>query len=166
MAGAVEACRSLFGLSADVATAQAMPVPTGTVPQLWALGVLSTASDHAAVLTELHRVLEPGGGAALLVYAATATNAAFDSGENFPLRGSLPQLLADAQLEIVETCDASDLMVAPKSWSDRVAAVEDWIAERHSQESAWKTATDGEARISTLLREERIGPVLLHARAR
>jgi ubiquinone/menaquinone biosynthesis C-methylase UbiE len=167
MTGAVNACRSLFGLSAGVATAHALPIATGTVPDLWALGVLSTSSDHPALLSELRRVLKPGGGAGILVYAALElADDSFASGENFQAKASLPQLLADARLELVESCDATDLMAAPASWSDRVEEVEDWIAERHDQQAAWKTATDGASHISELLSGGQISPVLLHARAR
>ncbi len=137
------------------------------MPTLWALGVLSTTSHHPVLLAELHRVLEPGGGLGLLVYAASPAGGEVSSVDtDLPAADALPGMLEDASFDLIEVVEASELMDAPRSWTDRLAAVEGWIAERHDHEAAWRTAESGESRLTALLRSGVVRPFLVHARAR
>ena len=62
MAAAVHASATLFGLPSVVALSQSLPLADGTFDAAWCLGVLCTMEEKAALLAELHRVLDDGAG--------------------------------------------------------------------------------------------------------
>ena len=71
MIDAVRGARALFDL-ASVAVLDRLPFAGGAFDAAWALAVLSTVDDKALALSELHRVLAPGGHLGLQEYLRTA----------------------------------------------------------------------------------------------
>ena len=61
MPAACRAASTLFGLPVVLADGQKIPLRTASVDVAWCLGVLCTVEDKAGLLSEMHRVLVPGG---------------------------------------------------------------------------------------------------------
>lgn len=162
--GACRAARSLFGLPVLRADAAALPVRASRFAAAWCLGVLCTTSDHRAVLTELHRVVRPGGTVGLLVYAAAAELDTQPEGNDFPPRTALPELVRSAGFEIADTAALADLDPAPASWTQRADAVELEIRRRHGSQAAWATAEEQQRTMADLIASGAVTGELLHLR--
>jgi SAM-dependent methyltransferase len=167
MHGAAAACRRLFGLPTVSASAAALPYPAGTFDLAWCLGVLCTTTDKAAILTELRRVLRPGGEIGLLVYAATGPiTEPRPAGNAFPAEADLPALLGAAGLIVAASAAAADLPPAPPDWQRRGDRVDLLVADRHRDHPSWQQARRQSARIGHLLDTGQLRAVLLHATTR
>jgi SAM-dependent methyltransferase len=70
MPAACRAAATLFGLPVVLADGCRIPLRTASVDVAWCLGVLCTIEDKAALLSEIRRVLVPGGSLGLLVVVA------------------------------------------------------------------------------------------------
>lgn len=70
---AIEMCRlrlQAFGLRSDlrVADAEQLPFPDGSFDLVWSWGVIHHSPDTPAAVSEIHRVLKPGGTARVMIY--------------------------------------------------------------------------------------------------
>src|SRR5690242_8447542 len=68
--GACRASRKLFGFPVVCALGSALPMRDASFDAAWSLGVLCSTPDQLALLTELRRVVRPGGRIGLLVFVA------------------------------------------------------------------------------------------------
>jgi SAM-dependent methyltransferase len=151
MADAAGAAHRLFGLAAVVAAAQALPFPDRAFDAAWCLGVLCTITDKAAALSELRRVLAPGGRLGLLVFVADGElTLPVPEGNSFPAEREVRALLAAAGLTLEATADA-DLSDSPPAWQERADAVDAAVARRHGDDPRWQEAQEQSDRVRALL---------------
>lgn len=150
--GACRAARTLFGFPTMRADAAALPLPDGAVTAAWCLGVLCTTDDHLAVLRELRRIVRPGGGAGLLVFAAARPDLPEQPiGNTFPHLPELFRQLSDVGFEVTAHAADGDLPDEPAEWRAKVDAVQAELDRRHGDDEAWRTATEQSATIGRLL---------------
>jgi SAM-dependent methyltransferase len=158
--GACRAAARLFGAPPTEATvvradATALPWADACVPLAWCLGVLCTASGaeaQQAILSELRRVIAPGGRIGLLVFVAVA--AVLDSppqGNHFPASGQLHAQLGRAGLEAVDVADFGDLGDPPPDWTERAGVVERELQRRYGRTRQLVVAGEQSDRIGKLL---------------
>lgn len=165
-----EACvaaKELFGFEAVVSSATAVPLPSRIGRVAWSVGVLCTMEDQAGLLAESVRVLCEGGtlGLYVLVRQHDSTLPEPD-GNNFPTGDRLAQLVEQAGLTVVDRSWVSDLddPGPDRSWREAERQVEDLIAERHGQESAYTTAHEQSDRITNLLDDGALRAMVLTCR--
>ena len=156
MHDANEASRRLFGLDSLTASAEHLPIRSGSVRHAWALGVLSTADDPRAALREAARVLEPDGRLGLLVYLRAARHL-----DDEPTRHALPGrgpaggcTSPPSGSTSWTTIPMASVDDPPPGWTDRATAADEWIEEHHRDEDAWVKAHESETAIGRLLRDE------------
>jgi SAM-dependent methyltransferase len=167
MLGACRAAVRLFDLMAVAGAGQRLPLASGSVDAAWCLGVLCTTTDKAALLHELRRVLPAGGALGLLVFTALTTPLPDPpEGNAFPTDDEVARLLAHSGFDLVQQVDTADLAAAPLSWTERIAAVEQAIADAHGDDPRFALARDQEQRVGRLLADGHVAGRLLHAVAR
>ena len=66
----------------------------------------------------------------------------------------------------MQQVDTADLAAAPLSWTERIAAVEQAIADAHGDDPRFALARDQEQRVGRLLADGHVAGRLLHAVAR
>jgi len=161
-AGACTAARQLFALPV-VQAASALPFAAGSFDVVWSLGVLCTVPDQPQLLSELRRVLAPDGRLGLLVFvAADPPLTDPPDGNNFPTDEGLRAMVAAAGLRIADSGSQRDFAGLPDHWSERAAAVEDALEQRHGDNPLWLTAQEQSRRIGRLLsRGELVGTLLV-----
>ncbi|MCG5431267.1 class I SAM-dependent methyltransferase [Mycobacterium sp. MYCO198283] len=161
-AGACRAARTLFGYPVVQGSADALPIADASVDAGWSLGVMCTMTAQLELLTELRRVVRPGGRIGLLVFVATSSDPdGQPEGNKFPTVASLKQLISDASLRIDSWSGTAELPSAPDEWQQRVQAVEDLLAQRHGHEEVWQVAEEQSARMGRLLRDQEVTGELL-----
>ncbi|WP_375478459.1 class I SAM-dependent methyltransferase [uncultured Jatrophihabitans sp.] len=163
-AGACRAARRLFGLPVARADALALPLPDAFTPLAWSLGVLCTTGDHLGLLGELRRVLRPDGRGGLLVFVSEQPLSEQPSGNDFPTQASLAAALAAAGLTVVEQTAADATAAEPADWQDRVSAVDDELARRHRDDTAWQIAEQQSETMGRLLSTGEVAGHLLVVR--
>ena len=149
-AGACRAARRLFELPV-VQAASDLPFASGSFDVAWSLGVLCTVPDQPHLLSELRRVLAPGGRLGLLVFVATGPLPEQPVGNDFPTAERLHALLVDAGLTVQNSGSAADFAGTPPTWAARATAVDAELERRHRDEAAWRTAEEQSAVIGRLL---------------
>ncbi len=163
MIDAVRGARTLFGLAA-AAVLDPLPFPGGAFDAAWALAVLSTVDDQAATLSELHRVVAPGGHLGLHEYLRTDGRLAHPpAGNDFLTLSELTTALTGAGFEIVEGIGADRLGSPPAAWQASVEQVKRTLAERHAGEDALEEGQRAEARFAELLETGALTVRLVHA---
>jgi ubiquinone/menaquinone biosynthesis C-methylase UbiE len=163
MIGAVSGARTLFHLPA-VAVADRLPFPDGAFDAAWALAVLSTVDDQPLALSELHRVLAPGGHLGLQEYLKTVERIDDPpAGNDFLTFPELGAALADASFEIVEDIGAEALDPPPADWQEAADQVSQALAERHPGEEVLEESRRAKERFATLLRDGALTVRLVHA---
>jgi SAM-dependent methyltransferase len=166
MRHAAAAGHRLFGLPSVAANGQALPFPDGTFDAAWALGVLDTAADKAALLAEVRRVLGPAGRLGLLAFVAAGPlppPLPLPEGNEFTTEAELDELLRAARFRVVQTVPAPPMGDAPVPWRDRADRVEELLTERHAGDPRWDGAEEQSARIGKLIGGGHLVPTLLHA---
>jgi ubiquinone/menaquinone biosynthesis C-methylase UbiE len=153
--GACRAAARLFGAPAVQADATALPFGDATADLAWCLGVLCTAPGAAAqraMLSQLRRVIRPGGRIGLLVYlAASAELDDPPQGNHFPSSGQLHDLFGQAGLDAVEVAGFREITQPPPAWADRAEAVERELHRRYGHTPELTTADEQSDRIAELL---------------
>jgi SAM-dependent methyltransferase len=163
MAAAVHASRALFGLPSVVAVSQALPLASDAFDVVWCLGVLCTTEEKAALLTELQRVLVPGGRLGMLVFVAEAELAPpLPDGNSFPTPDELDDLLAGAGFTVTATTRA-DLSDSPAEWRKRADEVDAEVQRRHGDDPRWAEAQEQSGRVGRLLGSGALVPRLVVA---
>lgn len=163
MIDAVRGARTLFDLAA-VSVLDQLPFAGGTFDAAWALAVLSTVDDQALTLSELHRVVAPGGHLGLQEYLRTVDRLDDPpAGNDFLTFAELTAALAHAGFEIVEDVGADQLDPPPESWQAAADQVKHALAERHAGEEALAESQQAEGRFAELLDEGALTVRLIHA---
>ncbi|WP_433803606.1 class I SAM-dependent methyltransferase [Actinomycetospora sp. CA-084318] len=165
MVHAATASVRLFGHPAVAAWTEELPLADDDVDAAWALGVLDTVPDKRAVLTELHRVLRPGGRLGLLVLVARGERAAELESNSFPTDVDLHRDLAATGFRVHDRVEASTLPDAPAPWTERADTVERFLADRHADDPAWHQAQEQTAVLGGLLDSRDVVIVLLRCSA-
>ncbi|MGE2727972.1 class I SAM-dependent methyltransferase [Mycolicibacterium vaccae] len=152
-AGACRAAQRLFGFPVVQASGSALPIADDMFDAAWSLGVLCTMPDQLGLLTELRRVVRPGGGIGLLVFVATRDIAPDEQpeGNRFPTADGLRTLCEDAGLTVEAQQLASELGAAPDDWEDRADQVDAEMADRYGDTDAWQTSQEQSERMGALL---------------
>jgi SAM-dependent methyltransferase len=165
MLTACAAAARLFGLPVIAADGARIPLRTGSVDAAWCLGVLCTVENKAALLSEIRRVLKPGGPLGLLVVIArTGRRLVSPDGNHFPTQDELAALLTDTGFTLVEQIGQPE--GAPLSWSRRVERVTAAVAARHRSTPAHALAVRQGERLDRLFASRQISTRLIHAVSR
>jgi SAM-dependent methyltransferase len=152
--GACRAARKLFGFPVVCALGSALPITDASVDAAWSLGVLCTTPDQLALLTELRRVVRPGGRIGLLVFVAhREIPSNMLEGNHFPTPNLLGELLSGASLHVEQRLGTAALPPIADTWSERVDAVESVLGDRHGHTDAWQIAERQSSRIGRLLED-------------
>ena len=118
MVGACRAAAALFGRPTVVAPGEHLPVAADTADAAWSVGVLCTSGDQLSLLTELARVVRPGGGVGLLVYTRRVPHLDEQpQGNNFPIPSQLAQMVAAAGLVTRVEADLTQLAGPTTRWA-------------------------------------------------
>ncbi|AKS31405.1 class I SAM-dependent methyltransferase [Mycolicibacterium goodii] len=151
-AGACRAAHTLFGHPVLQAQAAALPLADNGFDAAWCLGVLCTTPNQLGLLQELHRVVRPGGRIGLLAFVAhrEIPREEFD-GNHFPTPERLTQLVDAAHLIVEQQLCTADLPAIPDGWNERVAAVDEALADRYGHKRAWQLAEEQSGKIGDLL---------------
>lgn len=166
MEQACRAARSLFARPVVAADGLALPFPDGSFDCAWSLGVLCTVDDKRAYLGELGRVVRPGGGVGLLVYARTVEELPDQpEGNSFPSRPELRAHLADCDLTVLDEVLLSELPDVPPEWQRAADRVDEVIERRHSHDERWKRAQSQQRTITGLITDGLVAGVLVSCRA-
>ncbi|MDQ2839267.1 MAG: methyltransferase domain-containing protein [Actinomycetota bacterium] len=163
MIDAARGARTLFDLAA-VAVLDQLPFAAGTFDAAWALAVLSTVDDRALTLSELHRVLAPGGHLGLHEFLRTVERLDDPpAGNDFLTLAELANALSAAGFEIVEDIGADRLDSPPADWQAAADRVKDALVERHTGEEALEESQQAEGRFAELLDDGALTVRLIHA---
>jgi SAM-dependent methyltransferase len=163
MIDAVRGARTLFDLAA-VAVLDQLPFARATFDAAWALAVLSTVDDKALTLSELHRVVAPGGHLGLHEYLRTVEHVDEPpAGNDFLTFAELTTALAYAGFEVVEDVHADQLDSPPPDWQASADHVKHALAERHAGEEALEEGQRAESRFAELLANGTLTVRLIHA---
>jgi SAM-dependent methyltransferase len=162
MPAACSAAADLFGLPVVLADGRRIPLRTASIDVAWCLGVLCTIEDKAALLSELHRVLVPGGSLGLLVVVAQGKQLHRPpDGNHFPGQDELDTLLGDAGFDVVEQIDRP--AEVPRSWSRRAEEVAAIVEARHRAHRAYALAARQGRRLAGLFDGGHLSMQLIHA---
>lgn len=163
-AGACRAARQMFGLPTVQAASQ-LPIATGAMDVVWSLGVLCTVDDQHQLLSELRRVLTPGGRLGLLVFVARQLPLSDQpSGNHFLTEPQLRDLLAATGFSVQDSASAADFSNAPPLWQERADAVEAELERRHGDDPVWRTAERQSQLMGRLLADGELAGTMLVAR--
>ncbi len=149
-AGACRSAQRLFELPVVQAGSQ-LPFASGSFDVVWSLGVLCTVPDQQQLVSELGRVLAPGGRLGLLVFVATRPLPEQPVGNDFPTTERLAQLLAGAGLRSRDSASAADFAAAPPLWDEHAAAVDAELERRYAHDPDWQVAERQSSAIGRLL---------------
>jgi SAM-dependent methyltransferase len=165
--GACRAARRLFDHAVVQASADALPMKDASFDAAWSLGVLCTMPDHLALLSELGRVVRPGGRIGLLVFTARSSEP-FEQpeGNHFPTQDALLDVADRAGLRTEAWRGAAELPSAPEEWQSREDAVTAELSRRHGDERAWQLAERQSDLIGRLLADSLVTGELLTLRHR
>jgi SAM-dependent methyltransferase len=152
MPGACRAAAQLFGLPAVAAAGQHLPFATGSFGTAWSLGVLCTVSDKLAALTELRRVLRPGGRLGLIVYLQeSAELPCVPAGNRFPRQAELAGLLRQSGFTVRDQRPLAGFSEAPDGWERRADEVQRALETAHSGQLRWEEARSQQECMALLL---------------
>lgn len=166
MTGACLGARRLFGRPTVAAWSQALPFRDGTFDAAWLLGVLCATRAKVPALTELRRVLVPGGRLGLLVLVQTADELPdAPEGNVFPTHRSLLENLWEAGFTVESQTGTGRLAEASTAWSGRVRRVEELLEGRYADREAYRQAHEQEQRIGRLLNDGLLETTLLSLRS-
>ncbi len=150
-----EACRAanrLFGLPAVAAAGQHLPFASGSFSTAWCLGVLCTVSNKLASLSELRRVLRPGGRLGLIVYLQqSAELPCIPAGNRFPRPAELAGLLQRSGFAAGDQQPLTAFSEAPEGWQRRADEVQQVLDAAHSGEPGWEDARKQQECMALLL---------------
>ena len=152
--GACRAAQKLFGFPVVCALGSALPIRDASFDAAWSLGVLCTTPDQLALLTELRRIVRPGGRIGLLVFVAhrgMPSNTL--EGNHFPTPNRLRELLTRVSLHVEQWLGTAALPPIADTWNERVDAVESVLGDRHGHTEAWQLAEQQSSRIGRLLQD-------------
>ena len=142
MAAAIGGAVRLFGLPSVVADGAALPFGDDTFDTVWSLGVLCTVPDKQAHLSEMVRVLRPGGSVGLLVYERTEDLRVQPDGNHFPTDREVRNLCEGVGLDLVADALVTDFEPAPAGWQAAADRVDLVVGRRHRHRRAWQRAND------------------------
>ena len=166
MSGACAAARRMFHRPVALSGGERLPFRDGTFDAAWSLGVLCTVADKVAVLTELRRVVRPGGPLGLLVFVRTAAVLPEQpDGNSFPDRGELEAAVEAASLRVLAQTPLADFPDPPPAWRTMVEAVDQAIDLDHSGDDRLVAAQEQQRTIGRLLADGLVQGWLLVAGA-
>lgn len=160
--GACRAARRLFDYPVVCADGAALPFTDGSFDVAWSLGVLCTTPDQVTLLSELRRMVRPGGRIGVLAFVAHHEEAEKRlDGNHFPTPDGLTRLVDDAGLRVEEWIGTSGLPAIPEEWSRRTDAVEKALADSYGHTRTWRIAERQSSAIGDLLADSALSGELL-----
>lgn len=157
MPGSASGAQRLFALDAVLADGAALPFGDARFAGAWCLGVVSTAPNPRALLTDAARVLRPDGRLGLVVYLSTGERPLDEpEGNHFPTRSELDRDLAAADLHRIASRSLGELPSASPRWDALSDAVTAEVAEHHSHDPVWQRGRADEDRVAQLLDDDRV----------
>jgi SAM-dependent methyltransferase len=166
MIGACGAARRLFGLPVVAGAGERLPFQDASFDAALSLGVVCTTRQKHLLLSELHRVLRPDGGLGMLAFLKTADDIEQPDGNDFPTESSLHELLEHSGFVVLSEVGAAAFASAPPDWVQKVAGVEQCLAQRHATDPRWSLAEQQQEVIEALIGEGKAVGTLIHARRR
>ena len=139
--GACRAAQRLFGFPVVQARGP-LPFAPSAFDLAWSVGVLCTVGDQDGFLTELVRVLRPGGRLGLLVFVAAGPLREQPEGNNFPSPDGLRALLSSHALTVQDSASIAGFAAEPPEWQQRSAEVEEDLRRRHGSDPRWEVAAN------------------------
>ena len=151
-AAACDAARRLFSLEAVRAVGERLPLSDRAFRSAWCLGTICTTPSHAELVGELARVLRVGGRVGLLVLVARE-GAWFTAptGNHFPTRARLVELLAGSGLAVLAERESRTLPDAPQAWRRAEEAVASRVDADHEDDPSLAAARRQERVLGQLL---------------
>jgi SAM-dependent methyltransferase len=161
-AGACRAAVRLFGLPVVRASGTALPMADHAVDSAWCLAVLCTTADQVEVLSELHRVVRPGGGIGLLVFVAHRDIAPGEQpeGNHFPDAASLHRMFEAARLAVTGQQLVSGIDGDLTDWHRRSDRVARELRRRYGDTDTWQVANAQSERMTALLESSAVTATL------
>lgn len=163
-AGACRAARTLFDHPVVQAAGSRLPLLDESFSAAWALGVLCTMRDQLGLLTELRRVVRPGGRVGLLVFVARSADGDWPEGNHFPTDAALRDLVTRAGLHVDDWLGTSELPPIPRDWQRREEEVDARLRAKHGGEESWRVAEQQSDVMGRLLSDAVISGELLTLR--
>jgi SAM-dependent methyltransferase len=165
MPHAAAASQRLFGRPAVAAWSEHLPLRDDAVDAAWCLGVLDTTREKRGLLSELHRVLRPGGRLGLLVLVRRRELSEDFPSNDFPTDDSLDADLAATGFRVLARRDSASLPGPPPDWTRRADAVGEVIARDHGDHPEHREAEHQHEVLGRLMAAGEVVSVLLRVRA-
>lgn len=151
-AGACDAARRLFSLDSVRSVGERLPMADHGFRSAWCLGTVCTTPRHAELVGELSRMVRAGGRVGLLVLVATeGSSFSAPTGNHFPTRARLGELLADSGLAVLAERESRTFPDAPPSWRRAEEAVAARVEADHRDDPALVAARRQEQVLGRLL---------------
>ena len=151
-AAACDAARRLFSLDSVLAVGERLPLADHAFRSAWCLGTVCTTPRHAELVGELSRVVRAGGRVGLLVLVATEGSSFTEpTGNHFPTRPRLEELLAGSGLAVLAERESRTLPEAPLAWRRAEEAVAARVEADHEDDPALLAARRQEQVLGRLL---------------
>lgn len=144
-------------LAAMVATSRALPFHTGVFDAAWIIGALEMIGRKRDALTEIRRVLAPGG--RLAVYTLVASCRVSDSplADRFEERDRLLREMRGVGFEVVRASESA-LPAPPERWSELSETVHEEVRRVHSADPGLALVRGELVKLGRLLREKTVFP--------
>jgi SAM-dependent methyltransferase len=142
-----------------VASSRALPFGDGVFDGAWCLGTIETIGDKQTALSEMVRVVKPGGRTVVYTFVVVA-----ELDESTPLadrlepRSDLEAKIAGAGFVIATSRLLEGLPAAPSQWKQSAKAVRGEVAARHSEDGEYSTVSRELDKVARLFSSDLIEP--------
>jgi len=150
-----------------VADSDLLPFCSDRFDAAWCLGVLEMIEDKGAALSEIARVLRPGGLVCLYEFAGESSSPAERPGANrFVTAGTISDSVQRSGLELMWAERAPELPDTPSEWRDVTRIVREEITRSHAGDPRLEDAEKERQRFLEMRRSGEIEDWIFVARKR